>query len=114
MKTRQHLRVPLPMPVKVKILDQDEEFNLSRIDDISWGGAFVVIEPLPPVGSRIILQFSGENVALELWGSIVRVKEPAVGVAGGVGIQFDPLDDETRSLIQRLIDDEIRQVFKSL
>lgn len=115
MKTRQYLRVPLPLPVKVKVLEQeDEEFNLTRIDDLSWGGAFILVDPLPPLNSRIIIKFESPEVALELWGSVVRSVEPESGVVGGVGIQFDTLDDETRSVLQQLVENEIREIFKSM
>ncbi|HUT55504.1 MAG TPA: PilZ domain-containing protein [bacterium] len=112
MKTRQYLRVPIPTPVRIKVTERDEEFRLASIEDISWGGAFVIMKTPAPKGSRIILQFlfSDESVILELWGTVVRVRPATDGALAGVGVEFDSLDYDAQSLIQRLVDEEIRAV----
>jgi uncharacterized protein (TIGR02266 family) len=114
MKARQFLRVRLPLPVQIKVVDRDQEFKSTRIEDISWGGVFVVMDPPAELGARVVLQFalSGESVALELWGKVVRRVKAREECPAGMGIQFDPLDDDTRSLIQRLVDDEIVALLK--
>ena len=79
MKTRQHLRVNLPIPVRVKVADRDQEFKFTGLGDISWGGAFVFMNPPAAKGSRVIIQFSlsDENVSLELWAlSLIHISEP--------------------------------------
>lgn len=114
MKTREYLRVPLPIPVRIKVVDRDEEFWFTRVDDISWGGAFIVMESPVPMGSRVVLQFSlsDENVSLELWGVVVRVKLPGEGGVPGAGVEFDPLDHDSKNLIQNLVFEEIRALLK--
>jgi uncharacterized protein (TIGR02266 family) len=116
MKTRQYLRVPIPVPVRVKVTDQEDEFRLASIEDISWGGAFVVMKAPAAQGSRIILQFlfSDESVLLELWGTVVRVRPAADGVPAGVGVEFDSLDYDAQSLIQRLVNEEIHAVLRNV
>jgi uncharacterized protein (TIGR02266 family) len=116
LKTRQYLRVPVPIPVRVKNADQDQDFHLSSIEDISWGGAFVVAKAPSPVGSRVILQFlfSDESVLLELWGTVVRVRPAAEGAPAGMGIEFDALDHDAQSMIQRLVNEEIHAILKNV
>jgi len=109
MKARQQLRVPLPLPVQLKVVDQDQEFRSTRIDDISWGGAFVVMDPPAELGARVVLQFpaAGECVALELWGKVMRRVKATDKRPAGIGVQFESLDDDIRSLIQQLVDNAI-------
>jgi c-di-GMP-binding flagellar brake protein YcgR len=115
MKTRQHLRVPLPLPVKIRVVDEDEDYRLTRIDDISWGGAFVVMDPPAPKDSRVVLQFafSDTSVSLELWGTVVRSKQAEGEFPAGVGVEFDTLDNDAQSLIQSLVDEEVRALLKN-
>jgi c-di-GMP-binding flagellar brake protein YcgR len=109
LKARQYLRVPVQMQVQIKVLDRDPDFILTRIDDISWGGAFVVMDPQAEVGSRVVLQFvfRDASVTLELWGKVVRRSRPHEDRAVGVGVEFEPLDEDGRSLIQRMVHEEI-------
>lgn len=116
MKIRKYLRVPVPIPVKYRIAEQGDEFRSTLIRDISWGGALVVMNPPAPVGSRMIIQFafSGESVDLELWGTVVRTEKPSDNAPGGVGIEFDLLDEDSRSLIQAMVHEEVISLVKSL
>ena len=109
MKIRAHLRVPLALPVKVKVVERDEEFKLTTLGDISWGGVFVKMDPPAPMGARVQLQFvvSDSNVSLELWGTVVRARPGDRSEPAGVGIEFDPMDDGSHSLIQRLVNEEV-------
>ena len=88
---------------------------MTALGDISWGGAFVVIDPPAPIGSRIIIEFlfADESVSLELMGKVVRIKEPFDANPGGVGVQFDDLDYDAQSLIQQLVDEEIAAILKT-
>jgi len=85
------------------------------IEDISWGGIFLRINPVPPKGKRILMEFEmpGGNVLMEIWGTVVRLGEEP-GRPPGVGIQFDELDQETRGQIQNLVDYWIRYLVKKL
>jgi len=113
MKTRQQLRVPLPLPVRIKAVDSNNDFELAHLEDISWGGVFVRREPPLEAGKRVIIQFlmRDDSVALEIWGTVVRVRDGQVGRPGGNGIQFSELDDATRSLIQRMVTTIIQPLF---
>ena len=115
MKVRKYLRVPVPIPVRIKVLDRHDEFTPATLDDISWGGAFVVMDPPAEVNQRMVIEFvlPEESVTLELWGRVVRSRPTVDGLHGGVGIEFDPLDEDSRSLIQKMITDEIRGLMQS-
>jgi len=109
MKIRKQLRVSIPLAIKYK-LEDDHEFKPSSIEDISWGGVFLLVEPPPGTGQRIIVQLEipEDSVRLEIWGTVVRVRDKELGKPAGVGIEFDELDHETRSQIQNLVDYWIR------
>ncbi len=115
MKTRMHLRVPLPLPVRIKLYEQSEEFISTKIGDVSWGGVFVLMDPPPQPETRLVLQFTmtEDNVSLDLGGKVVRSRPGGDSEPAGIGVQFDPLDDETRSLLQKLINDEVLALVKA-
>jgi c-di-GMP-binding flagellar brake protein YcgR len=114
-KTRQYLRVPIPTAVRIKVADRDKEHRFSTLEDVSWGGAFVIMDPPPPEGTRILVQFAlkDEKVSLEIWSTVKRVRPKANGFLPGVGVEFDSLDDDARSLIQQLINEEILGLVKA-
>ena len=116
MKNRLQLRVPIQIPVRVKVVDLDQEFKLTALYDISWGGVFVKMNPPAPLGSRIIIQFlvSDKSVSLELWGTVVRAIKGSKQEPAGVGVEFDQLDEDSRSLIQRLVHEEISMLVKNV
>ena len=116
MKARNHLRVPIPIPVRIKVVDMDQDFRFATLGDISWGGAFIMMDPPAPVGSRIIIQFmfSDESVSLELWSNVVRSRDKASGKISGVGVQFDSLDYDAQTLIQTLVHEEILDLVKNV
>ncbi len=115
LETRKYLRVAVPVALRYRIADYDDDLIPAALHDISWGGAFLAMNPPAEPGTRLILELHLEedNVTLELWGTVVRVQEPADNAPAGVGVEFDPLDDESRSLIQQLVDEEIRTWVKS-
>ncbi len=115
MKTRKFLRVPVPIALRVKVQDTDEDFRTVNAEDISWGGMFLVMNSPAAVGSRILLQFflAEENVSLELWGTVVRNRDREGDLPPGVGVEFDTLDEESRSLIQNLVAEEIMSLVRN-
>ena len=115
MKLRKYLRVPLPLRVNYK-LEEQEEFQKGIIEDLSWGGVFLQIDSPPPSGSRLIIQIPipEQAVRLELWGTVVRVREKEVGKPAGVGVEFDELDHESRGQIQFLVDYWVRSLLQKI
>jgi len=113
-KERKYIRVPLPLGIKYRFEDEDKFVN-GTIEDIGWGGVFLKVNPVPAKGKRIMLEFEipGESVVVSLWGTVVRVCEEH-GKPVGVGIQFDELDNETRSQIQKLVDYWVRYLVKKM
>ncbi len=109
MKARQYLRVPVPITLRYRLIEGEDDFKPAVVRDISWGGILMEINPPPEVGARIIVEFvlAEENVSLELWGTVVRIDTSAKGKPKGAGIEFDRLDEDSRSLIQRLVQEEV-------
>ncbi len=115
MKLRRFLRVPLPLRVNYKLEDQ-EEFQKGIIEDLSWGGVFLQIDPPPSLGTRLIIQIPipEQAIQLELWGTVVRVREKEVGKPAGVGVEFDELDHESRGHIQSLVTYWVRSLLQKI
>lgn len=109
MKTRKYLRVPFPVEIRYKS-DDDHDFRSATLEDISWGGVFIADPtPLPP-GKRIVVQFDipDQSVFLEIWGTVVRNRTNSEDKLDGMGVQFDMLDDDTKSQIQDMITKKLR------
>ena len=103
MKERKQIRISLPLCVKYKFEGQ-EQLETGTTEDLSWGGVFLRAAPLPAKGKRIMIEFEipGENMIMDLWGTVVRVREEP-GKPPGVGILFDDLDQDARGQIQNLV-----------
>jgi len=104
----------VPITARYRVSESEGETSAVNIYDISWGGVHAVIDPPLPEGTRIIIEFSllEDDVSLELWGTVVRIEEGGDGTPRGVGVQFDPLDDDSRSLIQRLVREGVTALIK--
>lgn len=103
---RKHMRVPLPLVVEVKFQDEKDSRPM-LIMDISWGGMYIRSDNPKPVGSRLTahLPITEDNVALEVAGRVVTHNKYINGkVVQGMGVSFDDLDHDSKSLIQKLID----------
>lgn len=103
----------MPVPIKIKFRhensDQPEE---AQIWDLSWGGLFLCTSrPFKP-RSRLLFEFEipGQQVTLEIWGTVVRTQSNDSHAPRGVGVEFDELDNESRSQIQILIDRFVRSL----
>jgi uncharacterized protein (TIGR02266 family) len=113
MKNRKHLRVPVPVPVRLKMENKDN-YEDTTVRDISWGGVLIKLDQQPTVGARLLIQFDipDQPVTVEIWGKVVRVNNDNQGKVDGVGVEFDELDHETRSQIQGLVNSLITAQFQ--
>ena len=104
MKNRKHLRVPIPVQVRLK-RENSDTFEKTTIKDISWGGVLLDLNEQPAMGTRLLIEFDmpDQSVTVEIWGKVVRVNNDDQGKVDGVGVEFDELDHETRSQIQGLV-----------
>jgi c-di-GMP-binding flagellar brake protein YcgR len=102
---RKHMRVPLPMVVEVKFEGEKDSHPLLLVD-ISWGGMYIRSENLKPIGSRLTahLPMTEYNVSLDVRGHVVTHNKSINGrIVPGMGVSFDELDHDAKSLIQKLI-----------
>ena len=107
---RKHMRVPLPLVVEVKF-DGDKDSEPALLVDISWGGMYIRCEKVKPVGSRLTahLPITEDSVSLDVTGQVVNQNKMVNGkVVSGMGIAFDELDHDAKSLIQKLINKMLR------
>ena len=99
------MRVPLPLVVEMKF-DGDKDSQPVLLVDISWGGMYIRSENVRPVGSRLTahLPITEDSVSLDVTGQVVNINKSVNGrVVPGMGISFDELDHDAKSLIQKLI-----------
>ena len=103
---RKHMRVPLPLVVDLKFEGEDD-FQPYLLVDISWGGMYVRMETPQSIGTGFVgqLQSSEGKKSIEIAGKVVTQNKMIDGrVYPGVGLNFDKVDHNTKSLIQKLID----------
>jgi uncharacterized protein (TIGR02266 family) len=95
-------RVQVAFPVRVRyasVIDfvQTQSMNISRT------GMFITTPEPAPLGSRIDFEFALSDGFTLLRGS-AEVVRAVRGSAGGMGIRFLDLDEESRRLIDRIVD----------
>jgi len=99
------MRVPLPLVVEVKFEGEKESYPMLLVD-ISWGGMYIRSENVRPVGARMTahLPIAEDKVSLDVTGRVVTQNKFINGKnVPGMGISFDELDHDAKSLIQKLI-----------
>lgn len=99
------MRVPLPLVVEIRFEGENESHPMLMID-ISWGGMYIKSDALRPIGSRLTahLPIAEDKVSLDVKGAVVTQNKNIGGrLVAGMGISFDELDHDAKSLIQKLI-----------
>lgn len=66
------------------------------------GGLFETRGPLP-IGSKLEFEILLGGMTIRAAGTVVRVQEPSWAGVGGVGVRFDWIDEESRSLLEEFI-----------
>jgi hypothetical protein len=96
---REHRRARLVTQVRCEALGR-EEMLLTR--DVSVGGVFVSAKDPFPVGSEIAvtLQLAAGGDSLATSGKVVYSLKGL-----GMGIQFTALNDESRAVLQKFVDE---------
>jgi len=103
---RKHLRVPIPIVVEVRF-EGEPDFLPYLLTDISWSGLYLRMEDPKPVGtSAVILLPSREGSGYrELKGKVVTQNKLVEGrTIPGVGLAFETMDENIKSLIQQLVE----------
>lgn len=102
---RSHQRIPIKLPVEYKSLS---DFFVDYALDISHGGMFVATEQAFDLGTPVSVRFNLPDApgSFEATGVVVRYgKKPAEGV----GINFDPLSENARAVIERLWEKKMKE-----
>ena len=103
---RRYPRVPLNLLIQYRF-DTFEEFMSEYASDISEGGMFIRTDEFREEGSMVYLQFALKDgtTLIEGLGRVVRVN-PAEGAnTQGIGVEFVNFDEDSRSLIQAIIEE---------
>jgi uncharacterized protein (TIGR02266 family) len=77
----------------------ESNFYVGLTGDVSEGGLFLATYRKIPVGSQLDLELWLPGGKIEAHGIVKWVREASEGAPPGVGISFEPLDDETREKI---------------
>ena len=91
------------VPIERSFAESDPR-TLTPITNLSRGGVFVETDVLFAVGAKIVLRFvaiPSDPVVFEHTGVVRRLQqEPR-----GMGVEFDPLPDAERDLVDRILAD---------
>jgi len=103
---RKHQRASLSLLVQYRF-DTFDDFLGEYASDISLGGMFIRTETPRPTGSMIYLQFSLKDgsTLIEGLGKVCHVTPPGGERPAGMGVEFLNFDEESRSFIESLVQD---------
>lgn len=100
------MRVCIPFVVEAKF-EGDTDFQPFLITDVSWGGLYLRMDQPKPIGTQIVLLIPAREGqgCVEVQGRVATQNKLVEGrTIPGVGISFDEIDHDTKSLIQSLVD----------
>lgn len=105
---REHDRYELLAQVRVK---RGKINYLLEVRNVSASGAFIAIDDLRAMPwFRVDQELDMDIFAVEeldnlrIRGRVVRVVEPGGSSPAGVGVQFGPMDEATRAILNQLVD----------
>jgi uncharacterized protein (TIGR02266 family) len=101
------LRPRYPIEVRVTVRRQHEK-SARKVDavttNLSFGGAFVAVDPPIPAGARIRVAIASATTwePLELDGTVRWVRDASTQHRAGIGVMFEPLSPEQALALYRL------------
>ena len=106
---RRYPRVPLNLLIQYRF-DTFEEFMSEYASDISEGGMFIRTEEQREERSMVYLQFALKDGTklIEGLGRVIRVNPPNGQNPQGIGIEFVNFDEDSRALIQAIVEERSR------
>jgi Tfp pilus assembly protein PilZ len=101
---RRELRIRAELAVAHRepgVYHQDH-YNYDTIRSLSIGGCFIETSTPYPTGTPIEMVFcvGAGSRSLNLKGKVIRVGKGDLGAAEGMGVQFDPMPEGERSLLE--------------
>lgn len=103
---RKHMRVPIPLVVEVRF-EGEQDFMPYLLTDISWGGFYLRMENPKPIGTSAVALLPSREAGgyRELRGKVVTQNKLVEGrTIPGVGLAFEAMDENLKSLIQQLVE----------
>jgi uncharacterized protein (TIGR02266 family) len=101
------LRARYPIEVRVTVRRQHEK-SARRVEamtaNLSFGGAFVTVDPPIPVGARLRVGIASATTwePLELDATVRWVRDGGANVRAGMGVAFDALSPPQALALHRL------------
>ncbi|MBL8682122.1 MAG: PilZ domain-containing protein [Myxococcales bacterium] len=102
------LRARYPIEVRVSVRRQHEK-SARKVDattvNLSFGGAFVAVDPPMPVGARLRVAIASATTwePLELDATVRWVRDGGATVRAGMGLMFEPLTPQQATAMHSLI-----------
>jgi uncharacterized protein (TIGR02266 family) len=72
--------------------------------NVSRTGMYLICDAPPEIGTKIEFEFSLDDGYVVLKGTGIVVRKVTTGAEKGMGVRFVDLDDESRKLIDRIVD----------
>ncbi len=93
-----------PLVVRVEYASVDALFS-EFTRNINEGGMFIATEQPPELDATVTMQFSlpGSEQPIKVGGRVTRVSDGRGEEPRGIGVEFDALDDESRSRIDAVV-----------
>jgi uncharacterized protein (TIGR02266 family) len=96
-------RFPPNGSIEVEVSLTSEAFVYTGLTgDIATGGVFVPTYELRPVGSEVDVRFKLPSGTLSLRARVRWVREAKEGIASGLGIGFESLEDKDRARFEEI------------
>jgi len=100
------MRVNIPLVAEVKF-EGEADYHPYLLTDISWGGLYLRMEETRPIGTKLSVMFPAIDGrrCFEIGGKVVTQDKFVEGrTLSGIGIAFEEVDQNTKSIIQKIVD----------
>jgi hypothetical protein len=110
LERRRALRVPVELPARVAVMTGERDIRRSeaQVTDMSASGCAISLADELPMGALVALDVRIGGTEVCLMGRIVRTWRNEESRGEHAGIQFEPLDARTTSLLNRFLIEQLR------
>jgi c-di-GMP-binding flagellar brake protein YcgR len=104
MERRRFARIEVSLQLKFKSLAALEDMRDGHVGNLSLGGLFLRTAEVKPTGTRVQIELPDLNGGVLAITGAVRSVHYDQGKPSGMGIEFDPLSDSARGVIEKIVE----------